>query len=140
MSNFYDKLLNIRGLDVEEEIKKVVFETREHFKNLTEERTCRIYSGMVYDKLREKGISARLIDTADFGEDYSHVFVMVPFENKYFLVDLTYSQFLDNENGINSLVNDGYVLMDNDMWKNYMENILVKKNFTYDDIFNGVRR
>ena len=39
---------NVRGLDIESEIKKAISRVRTEYANLITEQTCKIYSGLLY--------------------------------------------------------------------------------------------
>ena len=57
--------------------------------------------------------------TKDLGSDYEHVFVLVTGDAKtFFLVDLTYAQF--GSDALPSLLQDGYMRIDNDNYKTYL--------------------
>ena len=97
MLNVFD-LLNLDGKNVEDKIVQSIKEVKEELKDLDTERMCKVYSGHLYQKLRDKHAMCRLIDTKDLGIDYQHQFILVlEKENSYFLVDLTYEQFGDDE-------------------------------------------
>ena len=51
MNNFYDKLLNIKGNNIEDEIQKAILETKHYYNELTTERTCFIYSSKIFEIL-----------------------------------------------------------------------------------------
>ena len=140
----YDWMKNIRKTNVEEEIKNSIITTKEKLNNLTEDRTCFIYSSYLYEELKNKHIPARIISTKDLGYDYEHRFVLVSNEieeDNYYLIDLTFSQFLQkNEKNplFLSLLENGYQEINNDLWTFYIEYVTGNQNeipFSLDKIF-----
>ena len=117
-------ILNIRNINVEEEIKKSIAEVREELSDLTDERTCMIYTSYMYQSLRKKSIMALIIDTYnDLELNYSHYYIMVPIDNKKcYIVDLTYQQF-GYDKRFNDIYLKGYQLVNNDEYNNYLNNI-----------------
>lgn len=131
--NLYDKMLNINNLDIEEEIKTTINDVKNELSELTTDQTCKIYSSMIYEKLKEKGVLSKLIDTENFGNDFSHMFVIALDNNDKYLIDLTYEQFKEKDK-LNSLLTDGYIKVDDDTFKDYLEIVLKSKNsFSIDD-------
>ena len=51
---------------------------------------------------------AYIVDTDDLGFHYKHRFVLVPDNNLYYLVDLTYKQFGKDDDILSKLSSDGY--------------------------------
>lgn len=140
--NFYDKLINVRGLDISLQIEKSLEYAREYYENLTYDRTCFIYTSLVYDKLKSLGVSSRFVNTNDLGLDYLHYFILVPYgKDKYYLVDPTYSQFRFDENVIvDDLLEKGYVSLDDDIWNKYMSSIFKSCDITVDETFNHIKK
>lgn len=121
---FYQKLVNIREKDLEKEVRESLKVTREHYADLTTERTCFIYSSKIYEELRSRGVSCNLMNTNDLGLSYLHYFVMVPFgKDDFYLVDPTYEQFcLNNDNDIFSdLIDKGYILVGRKLLRSYLD-------------------
>lgn len=118
---------NIRNTNTEQEIKKSIEIVKEKLNSLTDDRTCFIYSSYVYEELRNNHITSRIISTKDLGYDYEHRFVLVPNdveEDNYFLIDLTFKQFTNQEvdNVIfKTLLEDGYQKISNDLWFFYLQ-------------------
>ena len=132
----YNNLINIRGVDIEGAIKESILETKEYLSGLTNESTCYIYSSKVYECLRKRGIIARLVDTGDFGEYYSHKFVLVPFSSdKYYLIDLTYEQFIRDDNYIKELYLNGYILLEDGLFNKYLSLICNDFDYKVDEVF-----
>lgn len=120
---------NILNVNKEEAIQEVVNKTKSELEGLTTERTCKVYSDYISRNLHSKNILHRNIDTKDFGYDYSHKFCIVPNEEDYYLIDLTYSQF--NNFDFVDLLLDGYMIISKDELKEYM-NIVGKNNIDID--------
>lgn len=118
--------LNILGLDKESIIVDVINQTKEQLKGLTTDRTCMIYSSYISNNLRSNNIVHRNIDTEKLGYNYSHHFSLVPNEDNYYLIDLTYSQFNNFE--FIDLIIDGYMNIGKDELKRYLEIVGKSKN------------
>ncbi len=116
--NVYD-LLNINKIDIEEAIKDTVKTVREQYKKLDTDLTCMIYSGAVSDELRKKHVLNRMVDSEDLGCVYNHRFNLVPIEEDYYVIDLTYEQFKSDD--FPELKNNGYMLMNDSNFKHYLE-------------------
>lgn len=56
------------------------------------------------------------------GFDYKHRFILVPDNNLYYLVDLTYKQF-GKDDILNSLYNNGYQEVDGDKYNYYLSKV-----------------
>lgn len=136
MLNVFD-LLNLDGKNVEDKIVQSIEEVKEELKDLDTERMCKVYSGHLYQKLRDKHVMCRLIDTKDLGIDYQHQFILVlEKENSYFLVDLTYEQFGDDE-FLHELLDKGYEKVDSLKWAYYMSKFDFYGVPLMNDVFNG---
>lgn len=134
-------LFNIRGNDIEKCIKDAISITSSYYKDLTREATCYIYSSMIFECLKEKGVTARIVDTSSFGDFYSHRFVLVPCtSDSYYLVDLTYEQFIKDDKYIKKLYDDGYVLLTDDLFKEYLSVICDGFKFDIDDVFYSKKK
>ena len=78
------------------------------------------------------------------GFDYEHQFILVPINKltkDYYLIDLTYSQFVKNiedEKVFTELLNKGYQKINNELWIQYLRNILRNNNVksSIDEAFN----
>ena len=138
MKNLYD-ILNIKKINVEEEIKNTIKEVREELNNLTTIRTCKIYSSKVSELLNKKSILNRIVDTKTKDMDYSHQFVIVPIsDNKSYIIDLTFNQFKYN-NLYEDLYNNGYIIMNNDDLNHYLDYIEFS-NLELDEYINSTRK
>lgn len=132
-----DKILNIKNVNYEECIKKAIQKTKIELKDLDEERMCFIYSSYLYQNLLEFHLLARIIDTKDLGFSFSHRFVLVYDNNYYYLLDLTYKQFLNKDARFLKLLKEGYQKINNDDFNYYLKNILTSefKNKDLEDAF-----
>lgn len=98
----------------------------------------------VNNELKKNHVLARLINTSDLGFDYEHQFILVPINKltkDYYLIDLTYSQFVKNmedEKIFTELLNKGYQKINNELWIQYLKNILRNNNVksSIDEAFN----
>lgn len=134
----FDKMLNISSKDTEETIKSVIDETKDELKNLDIERMCKVYSGLVYTKLKQKNVICRLVDTASYGNNYSHVFVIALDNKNNFLIDLTYGQFSIKDKSLNKLLTDGYIFLTDDVLKKYLKDVTNgDKEFSVSDAIYG---
>lgn len=115
----WNKLLNIRNLDVEKNIINVISSVRKELSELTENQTCIIYSSYVFRSLREKGVNAKIISTQKIGFLHKHYFVLVPDQSKYYLIDLTYSQF--SNNSMPNLIKNGYQEINDEIFNKYLD-------------------
>lgn len=128
---------NVRGLDIESEIKKAISRVRTEYANLITEQTCKIYSGLLYEELNNSHVPTRVISTGDLGLSYDHEFLLVNSSNiKYYLVDLTYSQFRNSE--FDKLLVDGYQEIDDENINKYLEIVSKDKtDFILDNLYYG---
>ncbi len=106
--DLFSKMTNITGINLEEEIITSIKKVKEDLNHLTEERTCKIYSSFLYQELLKQHIPCKVINTLDLGFSYEHHFILIPNNNTYYLVDLTFSQFSYQENLLDFLLKNGY--------------------------------
>lgn len=139
----YDRIKNIRGNNNEEVLKTSILNVREKLKGLVEERMCKIYSGFLIEELNKNHVPSRLVNTLDLNLEYEHEFVLVPSNEKgYFLADLTFSQFNNEENELINLSTFGYQYMDDSCLKMYLSIISNGYNLCdicIDDMFYGTQ-
>ena len=135
--NLIDKIFNIEDINYEECIKKAILKTKLELQSLDEERMCLIYSSYLYQNLLEYHLLAHLIDTKDLGFSFCHHFVLAYDVIDYYLMDLTYKQFLRKDAIFLKLLSDGYQKIDNLQFNHYLKSILrnefIKKDL--NDIF-----
>jgi len=135
----YDYMKNIKRVNREEIIKECIINSKKNLNGLTNERMCKVYSSSVFQELNKKGIGARIINTVDLGFDYEHHFVLVNDIDKYYLIDLTFSQFLINDNMFNELNSCGYIMVNDELLNRYLSFINKNSvsNYLLDNIYYG---
>ena len=115
-----NELLKILESNVEDEIIDTIKEVNTELNGLTKEGTCLIYSDYITRSLRDKDVSTKRINTKDLDYPYEHQFNIVPFDdNSYYLIDLCFEQF--KSKNFSSLVSDGYMIVDDSLFKKYMK-------------------
>ena len=124
---------NILNLDKEEIIIDVIKLVKKELSELTTDRTCKIYSNYVSLYLRANYILHRNIDTGEYGYDYSHKFCLVPKDEDYYLIDLTFSQFNNLE--FLDLLIDGYTIVNKEELHRYLEIVGKSKDIIKVDTF-----
>ena len=133
--SLYDKMLNISNKNIEEEIKNAILETKDELKGLDVDRMCKIYSSYLYENLKKRHVLAHIIDTKDLGFSFQHRFILVYYK-VYYLIDLTYSQFNNNNILFSKLLNNGYQIIDNNTLMNYLKIISNENMFVnIEEIF-----
>ena len=132
--SLYDRMLNITNLDKETVIRKAIENTKSDLDGLEYERMCLVYNWYLYENLKDMSCLAYIVDTDDLGFDYKHRFVLVPDNNLYYLVDLTYKQFGTDDEVLNKLYNDSYEMLDNDKYNYYLNKVTGSdRNITIDE-------
>ena len=133
MSDLYD-LLNIRG-NKEDKIKESIKKAKYDLRNIVEAQRCKIYSSYLSDILNKEHIINKIIKTGDFS-DYDHHFILIPKNSElYYLIDLTYSQFNNNEY-FEELLTNGYTIVNDSMLMIYLSIVSGKViNQSADDIY-----
>ena len=120
--DLYERMRNISGESNEEGLKKSITTVKEKLKDLTEERTCKIYNGLLYQELINNHIPSKLMNTKDLDMDYEHVYVMVLGDiDGYLLADLTFSQFNNNSVEFNDLIQNGYQHVNDKLMDDYLD-------------------
>ena len=133
--SLYDRMLNIANIDKESIIKQAIKKTESDLTNLDYERMCLVYSSYLYENLKDMSCLAYIVDTNDLGFSYKHRFVLVPVDNSnYYLADLTYKQFVKEDDMLRKLYNDGYEMIDNDKYNYYLHKVTgTNKDITIDE-------
>lgn len=124
---------NIMKVNQNKVISDSIKNVNDELNGLTKDRMCKVYSSYVYNELKKNHILARLINTN-----------LVPINKltkDYYLIDLTYSQFVKNiedEKVFTELLNKGYQKINNELWIQYLRNILRNNNVksSIDEAFN----
>ena len=139
--SLYDRMLNIANIDKESIIRKAIENTKSDLDGLDYERMCLVYNWYLYENLKDMSCLAYIVDTDDLGFDYKHRFVLVPDNNLYYLVDLTYKQFGKEDKVLNKLYTDGYQEIDNDKYNYYISRVTGNnKDITIDEsLFNETK-
>ena len=115
-----EDLINIKKINIEEQIQQAIQETREELFNLTTDTTCMIYSDYLSRNLTKRHVVNRVVSTKDYDLPYEHKFNISPKnENEMYLMDLTYSQFQSTE--FEDLNDKGYTIVDNEEYDDYLE-------------------
>lgn len=130
-----EKITNIRGTNILEQMKDAIAATYKELNGLIDIQTCKIYSSYLYDELQKRHIPARIINTTYLGLSYEHAFVIVPNENKYYLIDLTFKQFNYKENDLSPLWELGFMEINNELLSKYLS-VVSRINVDEYDIDN----
>ena len=133
--SLYDRMLNIANLDKETVIKRAIENTKSDLDGLEYERMCLVYNWYLYENLKDMSCLAYIVDTDDLEFHYKHRFVLVPADDSdYYLIDLTYKQFIKDDEKLKKLYNDGYEMMDNDKYNYYLNKVTGSdRNITIDE-------
>ncbi len=132
--SLYDRMLNIANLNKESIIRKAIENTKSDLDGLEYERMCLVYNWYLYENLKDMSCLAYIVDTDDLGFHYKHRFVLVPDNNLYYLVDLTYKQFGKDDDILSKLSSDGYEKIDNDKYCYYLSKVTGSdKDITIDE-------
>lgn len=97
MKDLYE-FINISKIPLEKRINLAIAETKKELSDLSTDRTCKIFSRYLYKNLRENHVVSKIISTGELGAEFDHHFVIVPINTyEYYLIDLTYQQFKNQE-------------------------------------------
>lgn len=104
MNDFYYDILNIRkqNKNLQEIISCIIQEIHmEYSISKSVDGLCKVCSLLLYDKLQQLGIESVVLNTQKLmGGGYEHEALLVRSKSNgvltYYLVDMTFSQFLDN--------------------------------------------
>ena len=169
LKSFYYSILNIRKYDssldiIKEEIEKLKKYLEEN--EIDTEHMCIAISRLLSNKLEERGISNKVINTKELFDCYEHEFILAHYNKgediECILIDLTYSQFdsknkklitdkmnkfpteiLKESNVLSNLLQDGYSVVNDQEFKTYLYSIHQNENlineFSLDDIiYKGI--
>ena len=133
------KLLNIQNNDIEKSIKLSINTVNEELDGLNPEQTCLIYSSYIYRNLKKMNINTRMINTLDLGFNYEHFFNLVPDNNSFYLIDLTFSQF--NNEQMPNLLKNGYQIINDNEFNKYLDIVTQDhiKDFSLNDVYIGLK-
>lgn len=115
-----EDLINIKKLDIVQEIEDAIQETRDELLNLTTDTTCMIYSDYLSRNLTKRHVVNKVISTKDYNLPYEHKFNITPKnEKEMYLIDLTYPQFQSEE--FEDLNDNGYTIVNNEEYNDYLK-------------------
>lgn len=115
-------MLNITNKNIEQIIRSIIIQEKAIIKNSN--RMCMVASNLIYNDLLESHIPCKIINTKELGLGYEHEFVIVREKEYYFLIDITYDQFLTKSSNPNlELLQQGYIKVDNDSLVKYLNSI-----------------
>lgn len=140
--DFYNSILNIGNSDKLDVIKKIVSEEKEKLLTHTDslEGFCIYIASQIEDKLKQENITTYYIDLNEL-LNVDHVFLIAEYmadeKIKRILIDPTFEQFTKTDNRkllkldewpsqkldadfVNSLLESGYYLVDNDKFNSYI--------------------
>ena len=140
----YSKLINIKSQDRLNDIRETVFKVINEVNQSggTYDGLCKYVANNIRYELNNKNIRSYLIDLNQF--DLDHVFLVAEYNNSNIirvLIDPTISQFnigekafAKNKEILTNLLNDGYSIIDDEMFNNYIHLLTnEKRNFTLDN-------
>ena len=166
MDRFYYDLLNIDKKKTDEKeytniLDKIIKEEKDDYKTKYEnlDRLCKFMANNIKYKLKKEKIDSKIINTKNIYDMYEHEFVLSSFidlDNNltYYLIDPTYSQFMDkgeysfkaiyppdilkkDENGkilLNNLLEYGYSKIDDNDIKRYIGSLLYEEDINKIDV------
>ena len=136
MDRFYYDLLNIGKNKIDEKeyiniLDKIIKEETDYIKidNPTLDRVCKIVSTNINDRLKKENIDSKIINTKNIYDMYEHEFVLSSFidlDNNvtYYLIDPTYSQFMDKGEYDFKAIYPPDILKKDDEGKKLLNNLL----------------
>ena len=127
-------MLNIQNINIDKTIREVIRNSHDELKGLMTEQTCLIWSSKIYDELKNKHVPVQMLSTEDIEDAYIHYFNVVPYDNDYYVIDLTFRQFNNEE--FPDLNIFGYELLNKEKQKKYLRIVAQKKNLnsSFDDL------
>ena len=134
--DIFKMMQNVRGINIQEEIENSINITKEKLKDLTINRMCHVYNSYLFEEMKKRHLNVRLVNLLDLGFDFKHYFVLVNGEGVFYLADLTYEQFCNQD--LNSLMSgEGYMRLNDYLLNKFISLVLRKQvtGFTCDDLF-----
>ncbi|MCI9281061.1 MAG: hypothetical protein HFI49_02220 [Bacilli bacterium] len=134
--DIFKMMQNVRGINIQEEIENSINITKEKLKDLTINRMCHVYNSYLFEEMKKRHLNVRLVNLLDLGFDFKHYFVLVNGEGVFYLADLTYEQFCNQD--LNSLMSgEGYMRLNDYLLNKFISFVLRKQvaGFTCDDLF-----
>lgn len=97
MKDLYE-YVNISNIPLEKRLELSIKETKTLLKGVDPVGACATYSRHLFYYLSQNHIVSKIINTKDLGASYEHFLVLIPINDfEYYLVDLTYQQFKNDE-------------------------------------------
>lgn len=132
-------MLNINNKDLESIIKESINKTRKEI-NFSE-GMCKVAANLVYNDLKNEHVVAKIVNTKELGLGYEHEFVLVKDVFIYYLIDVTYEQFINKGTKLNEeLLKNGYIHVNDKVLSSYLNSIpntYKLDSINIDDIFYG---
>ena len=85
--DIFKMMQNVRGINIQEEIENSINITKEKLKDLTINRMCHVYNSYLFEEMKKRHLTVRLINLLDLGFDFKHYFVLVNGEGVFYLAD-----------------------------------------------------
>lgn len=143
--DIFKMMQNVRGINIQEEIENSIKITKEKLKDLTINRMCHVYNSYLFEEMKKRHLNVRLINLLDLGFDFKHYFVLVNGNGEFYLADLTYEQFCNQD--LNSMMSGrGYMRLNDYLLNSYISFVLKNRvsNLSCDGLFymdiNGKNR
>ena len=135
-----EDLLNLDGIEIEDKIVDSIDDVRVELRDLTTDLTCKIYSSYMREALGNRHLISRIVNTKELGLPYEHLFnVVVDGVDNYYLIDLTYKQFNNNE--FIDLLLQGFMKINDETFNRYLEIVGKDKiNINIEDIFYNSKK
>lgn len=148
--NFYNSILNIRNIDYEKEIEKIISEEKQTILIKTNDLSgfCKYIALAIKERLNSINVKTYYIDLNDI-LCVDHVFLIAEYKCeeglKRFIIDPTFIQFVKKDNLklqklndwpnekisdyklVRQLLNKGFIEIDNEIFNNYMNAFNDKK-------------
>ena len=137
LMDLYSMMLNINNKDLESIIKESINKTRKEI-NFSE-GMCKVAANLVYNDLKNEHVVAKIVNTKELGLGYEHEFVLVKDVFIYYLIDVTYEQFINKGTKLNEeLLKNGYIHANDKVLGSYLNSIpntYKLDSINIDDIF-----
>ena len=135
--DLYSKMLNISNKNIEIIIKNIINKVKTLITNT--EGMCMVSSNLIYNDLLEAHIPSKIINTKELGLCYEHEFIITKDQEIYYLIDITYDQFLNKGTILNDeLLKNCYTKIDNHSLTAYLNSIpntYKINNINIDDLY-----
>ena len=102
---------------------------------------CKVAANLVYNDLKNEHVVAKIVNTKELGLGYEHEFVLAKDVFIYYLIDVTYEQFINKGTKLNEeLLKNGYIHANDKVLGSYLNSIpntYKLDSINIDDIFYG---